>query len=419
MKFVHAADLHLDSPLCGLPRYEGAPLEAIRGATRRAFENLIDLCLEEGASFLLLAGDVYDGNWKDYSTGLFFLAGLVRLRAASIPVVLIRGNHDAESRIAKHLRLPENVRELSVRSPESFELPKLGVVVHGQGFATRAVTEDLTKTYPAPMRGAFNIGLLHTSAGGREGHENYAPCQVEALVAKGYDYWALGHVHRREVITRDPYVVFPGNLQGRHMRETGPKGATLVTVEDHRISSVEHRVLDVVRWCLVKVDATEAASGHDVVDLARASLAPALDDAEGRPLAMRIELSGATRAHAALTAATEQWQNEIRAAANDAGDGAVFVEKVLFRTRSTIDLGKIREQKDALGQLARTLHAIRASDHELRELLPELLDLKQKLPLELLQGEGAIALDETYLRDLLGDVEEMLIPRLLAKEPLL
>src|SRR6266511_4052139 len=102
MKFVHAADLHLDSPLRGLARYEGAPLQAIRGATRRAFENLIDLCLEEGAAFLLLAGDIFDGNWRDYSTGLFFAAQLSRLKATGIPVVLVRGNHDAESRITKH-----------------------------------------------------------------------------------------------------------------------------------------------------------------------------------------------------------------------------------------------------------------------------------------------------------------------------
>src|SRR5690242_9452537 len=95
MKFVHAADLHLDSPLRGLSRYEGAPVEAVRGATRRAFQNLIDLCLEEGAAFLLLAGDIYDGDWKDYGTGLFFLHQLARLRAADVEVVLIRGNHDA------------------------------------------------------------------------------------------------------------------------------------------------------------------------------------------------------------------------------------------------------------------------------------------------------------------------------------
>src|SRR5438552_1397988 len=245
MKFVHAADLHIDSPMRGLVRYEGAPLSAMRGATRRAFENLIDLCLEEKAAFLLLAGDIFDGSWRDYSTGLFFAMQLSRLRALDIPVVLVRGNHDAESRITKHLRLPSHVHELSVRAPESFEIPGAGVWVHGQGFATRAVTDDLAAAYPAAKRDALNIGLLHTSAGGREGHENYAPCRVETLVDKGYDYWALGHVHKREVLSEAPHIVFPGNLQGRHAREMGAKGATLVRVENG-IASALHRALDVV-----------------------------------------------------------------------------------------------------------------------------------------------------------------------------
>jgi DNA repair exonuclease SbcCD nuclease subunit len=294
MKFVHAADLHLDSPLCGLVRYEGAPLGAMRGATRRAFENLIDLCLEERAAFLLLAGDIYDGNWKDYSTGLFFAAQLSRLRAADIPVVLIRGNHDAASQITKHLRLPPHVHELSVKAPESFEIPNVGVWVHGQGFSTRAVTDDLAAGYPEARRGTFNIGLLHTSAGGREGHENYAPCRLETLVGKGYDYWALGHVHRREVLAEAPYVVFPGNLQGRHARETGPKGATLVTVSDGRIESVEHRALDVVRWTIVEVDVSRAADGHDVVDLASESIARALAESGPITVAARLRIVGST-----------------------------------------------------------------------------------------------------------------------------
>jgi DNA repair exonuclease SbcCD nuclease subunit len=418
MKFVHAADLHLDSPLCGLPRYDGAPLDAIRGATRRAFENLIDLCLEEGASLLLLAGDVYDGNWKDYNTGLFFRVQLARLREAGIQVVIIRGNHDAESQITRKLRLPEHVRELSWRAPESFELPGLGVVVHGQGFATRAVTEDLTQRYPAPVRGALNIGLLHTSAGGREGHENYAPCNVDALVAKGYDYWALGHVHRREVLRTDPHVIFPGNLQGRHMRETGAKGATLVTTHNQTIASAVHRPLDEVRWSRVKVDVSDASVGDDVLDLARAELESALVGCEGRLLAARIELIGATRAHAALVASTDSWTNEIRNAANDVGDGSILVERVVFGTRSTIDIAKIREQGDALGQLARRLRDLQASDAQLGELLSELTELKQKLPPDLVQTGGTIPLDVDYLRTLVGNVEQMLIPRLLSKESL-
>src|SRR6185503_917708 len=185
MKFVHAADLHLDSPLRGLARYEGAPVDEVRGATRRAFQNLIELCLDEGAAFLLIAGDIYDGDWKDYCTGLFFLNQLARLRAADIDVVLIRGNHDAQSQITKHLRFPENVHELAVNAPSSFDLPLHGVRVHGQGFRTRAVTDDLAAGYPDATRGLFNIGLLHTAVGGRPGHENYAPCRLPTLLAKG------------------------------------------------------------------------------------------------------------------------------------------------------------------------------------------------------------------------------------------
>jgi DNA repair exonuclease SbcCD nuclease subunit len=415
MKFVHAADLHIDSPLRGLCRYEGAPVESVRGATRRAFENLIDLCLEESADFLLLAGDIYDGDWKDYGTGLFFLNQLGRLRAADIPVVLLRGNHDAESRITKHLQFPENVHELSVSAPSSVDLPKIGVRVHGQGFRTRAVTEDLAASYPDATRGAFNVGLLHTAVGGRPGHENYAPCELPTLVAKGYDYWALGHVHTREVLSTAPYVVFSGNLQGRHMRETGAKGATVVTVHDGRIATVEHRPLDVVRWQKVRTDVTGAASGHDVVDLARASLERALAEAGGRVLAARVVLEGTSAAHAALRTNLEQYTSEIRLVAGDLG-GEVFIENVVVATQSPLDLAAVRAQNDAVGQLARSLHAMKTDPEAHALLAAELADLTQRLPLKLREGDDAVVLDARRLEALLTDVEAMLIPRLLAAE---
>ena len=415
MKFVHAADLHLDSPLCGLARYEGAPVEAVRGATRRAFQNLIELCLDEGAAFLLIAGDIYDGDWKDYGTGLFFLNQLARLRAADIAVILVRGNHDAESRITKHLRFPENVHELAVNAPSSFDLPKHGVRVHGQGFRTRAVTDDLAAGYPDATRGAFNVGLLHTAVGGRPGHENYAPCRLPTLVGKGYDYWALGHVHHREVLETEPYIVFSGNLQGRHMRETGPKGASLVTVDEGRVVSVEHRALDAVRWALVRTDVTGKDSGHDVVDLARESLERALAAAEGRVLAARVVLEGTTDAHATLRANQEQYTNEIRLAANDL-PGEIFIENIVLATRGAIDLARIREQDDAIGQLARSLHAMKNDPAAHAMLAAELAELTHRLPLKLREGADALVLDGARLAEIVADVEASLIPRLLAAE---
>ena len=247
MKFVHAADIHLDSPLRGLERYEGAPIEAVRSATRDALANLVQTAIDESVDLVLIAGDLYDGDWKDYNTGLFLVAQLRRLHEAGIRVLLISGNHDAASRITRALRLPESVTVFATSRPETVVLGDLEVAVHGQGYASQAVTCDLSVDYPEPVPGCFNIGLLHTSADGREGHEPYAPCTVPSLVARGYDYWALGHVHRREVLHRDPWIVFPGNLQGRHVRETGAKGATLVTVEDRRVVSVDHASWT---WCV-------------------------------------------------------------------------------------------------------------------------------------------------------------------------
>ncbi|RPJ77423.1 MAG: DNA repair exonuclease, partial [Desulfobacteraceae bacterium] len=197
MKFIHTADIHLDSPLVGLQGYEGAPVAEIRGATRRAFQNLVELAAAEKVDIILIAGDLYDGDWKDYNTGLFFSAQMARLRDEGIRVVIISGNHDAASQITKHLRVPENVTVLSVRSPETLMIEELGLAIHGQGYPVRAVTDDLAGAYPPAAPHHVNIGLLHTSLDGREGHEPYAPTTVSALLAKGYDYWALGHVHAR------------------------------------------------------------------------------------------------------------------------------------------------------------------------------------------------------------------------------
>jgi len=417
VKFVHAADLHVDSPLRGLDRYDGAPAARLRAATRRALENLVSMCVEEQVAFLLLAGDVFDGGWKDFSTGLFFASAMSRLREAKISVLMVRGNHDASSVITKNLRLPDNVRELSSKKPESVEVPGAGVWVHGQSFASRATTDDLAARYPAAVPGAFNVGLLHTCLDGREGHEPYAPTTLEIMRAKGYDYWALGHVHAREVLSTEPYVVFPGNLQGRHARETGPKGASLVTVEDGRVTNLEARALDVVRWEALEVDVSEATDAIEVVDLARAALVVASRAAEDRLLAARVTLVGQSKANGAMRRDLEKLVAELRASAIDAlGDG-VFVEKVKVLTRSPIDLARLREEQGAVGHLARRLAAIKADPKELADLVATFAELDKRLPPELREGDGAIALgDPAFLRSLVEDVEQSLLPRLLEGE---
>jgi DNA repair exonuclease SbcCD nuclease subunit len=294
-KFIHTADIHLDSPLRGLSRYEGAPVESIRGATREAFQGLVQTAIEEEVAFIVIAGDVFDGDWKDYNSGLFFASQMSRLREKGIKVYLLSGNHDAASRITKKLKMPGNVQSFSTRKPETKILKDLGVVLHGQGFARPEINENLAKKYPGAVDGLFNIGVLHTSATGRKGHEPYAACNVETLTSKGYDYWALGHVHKREVLCESPWIVFPGNIQGRHIRETGSKGCTIVNVDSDGAAQIEPLRLDVIRWAQLTVDCTGAETCEDAVQKVRSALEAELANSEGRMLAAsRSELKQRT-----------------------------------------------------------------------------------------------------------------------------
>jgi exonuclease SbcD len=416
LKFVHAADVHLDSPLRGLERYEGAPVAEIRTATRRAFENLVGLAIDEEAAFVLLAGDLYDGDWKDYSTGLFFSAQMARLEAAGIRVFVVAGNHDAASQITKVLRPPGNVKVFSTRRPETATLPDLGVAIHGQGFSHAAVTDDLSASYPPALPHLFNIGLLHTSLDGRPEHAPYAPCSADGLRSRGYQYWALGHVHTREVVSDDPWIVFPGNLQGRYARETGAKGATLVTVGDHG-AVLEHRDLDVFRWAASTADLDGAAAGVEVLERVRAALAVELARAGGLPLAVRLRLAGACPMHTALAGDADHWRQEIRSLANGFGEGALWIEKVLVETRPPSDRTAAFEREDALGGLLRTVRDLTAGDTELAELAALFAELRGKLPVELFaDGETLDPADPERLRGVLPAVKDLLLSRLLATE---
>ena len=409
--FIHAADLHLDSPLRGLDRYDGAPVDEIRGATRRAVENLVSLAISQSVDFLLIAGDIYDGDWRDYNTGLFFLAQMSRLRDSGVQVFFIRGNHDAASQITRRLALPDHVREFSTRKPQTITLDDLGVAIHGQGFSNRAVDEDLSQEYPAPVPGMLNIGVLHTSATGREGHDTYAPCTVEGLRSTGYDYWALGHVHTREILSEDPWVVFPGNTQGRHIRETGPKGCTLVTFEDDRIDTVVHHDLDVMRWERCDVDASQARSSADVLDLASSAIRNVVDEAEDLPVAIRLTVAGASDAHAELAAETERWTPEIRAQATDLSNGAVWIEKVRIRTESKVDLTQLRQQEGPLSGLLEALEGDGVGMDD--ELLAGLQELRQKIPLEALDTQDGLDFDTpSTQREVMTDVRQILLSKL-------
>ena len=411
--FIHAADLHLDSPLTGLETYPDAPVEQIRGATRRALDNLVDLAVSEQAAFVLLAGDIFDGSWKDFHTALFFAQRMSRLRDAGIQVFAVTGNHDAASTIGKNLSPPDNVRILSRNGPQSVHLEDLGVKVCGHSYSRREVSEDLAAGYPLADDHCFTIGLLHTALSGRAGHEPYAPTSVDVLTSKGYDYWALGHVHQREIVARDPWIVFPGAIQGRHIREQGPKGCTVVRVRDGQVEEVAHRDLDVLRWQMAVVD-LEGCEGQEQVWAAISrALESAREAGEGRPVAVRLELRGTTNMHNWLHDQEPLVHEECRTRA--AGLGDVWLEKIRLSTRPEFDPSRDLNPDSPLSGLFQAIQELRLSASS-SEQIPELADMLSKLPPEVKSGnEGFDPSHPAVLQDIQDQVKELLLGRLLRR----
>ncbi len=399
-RFLHAADLHLDSPLVGLAKKSAAAAARVEEASRRAFDALVDLAIAEDCAFVLIAGDLFDGEWRHYGTGVHFAGQMAKLAEAGIAVFVIFGNHDAENRFLSRLDFSDNVRRFASERPQTHVIETLDVAVHGQSFARRDVTDNLAAAYPPPIAGAFNIGLLHTACGGREGHASYAPCTVEQLRNHGYDYWALGHVHTREVLCERPAIVFPGNIQGRNPRERGPKGATLVTVEDGAITDLVHRDLDVLRFHEEAIDVAGAATSEDLRSLLRAGLTRAAAAGAGRPVALRLRLVGAGPLHDDLSRRRAMIAEEVETLA--AADGHdLWLEKLVIATspptapRAAVDAG-------LAGRLRTILADLVAEDRVAALIDARLAALESRIP------------EAAHRDDLLAEMRREIGPRAVA-----
>ena len=270
-RFVHTADIHLDSPLRSLALKDQDASELVANATRQSFARTIDLCLSEEVDALIIAGDLYDGELRSMKTAEFFSSEMRRLVEAGVQVFIIRGNHDAESRITRELQLPDGVHVFPSRG-NSIALEEKGVVIHGVSFANPQAPDSLLPSYPAKRPGYRNIGLLHTSLAGSPEHDTYAPCSLQNLLDMEYDYWALGHIHKRSVHNQTPCtVVMPGIPQGRHINEAGVKTVTLATIPPSGGVEIEDRVTSLVQFERLAIDLDGIEQWRDVVAASEAA----------------------------------------------------------------------------------------------------------------------------------------------------
>ena len=335
-RFIHAADIHLDSPLDHLRSLDEATARLVATASRRAVQRLVDTALEHQVAAVVIAGDLFDGPVRDASAALWVDSQFRKLTNAGVEVVLIRGNHDALSNASRSVKWSTGVIELGADKSTSHIIDKYGLAIHGQSFGARAVYENIAATYPEAHSGYFNIGMLHTSLAGNSGHDTYAPTTVDVLEGRGYDYWALGHIHLRteQSLSNRAWIGFSGNTQGRHVRESGPKGCYLVTVRDRQIAQTEFVPTDSVRWFELPVDVSLIDSLSDLGEMVCGACEGLQQQNADQHMAVRVRFSGASKLHAQLSTSVAR-QNVAAMLADKMREvGTIWLESVKVDTQA-------------------------------------------------------------------------------------
>ncbi|MBI4384645.1 MAG: DNA repair exonuclease [Nitrospinae bacterium] len=375
---MHCADLHIDSPFKGLSASHPALGEKLRNAAFRAFQNIVQLAIREEVDAVIVAGDVYDSADKSLQAQLKFRRGLEQLNAAGIPVFVAHGNHDPLDGWSASLKFPGNAHIFSGKRVESFPVERDGKTlahVYGISFPRRDVRENLARLFKRETREGLAVGVLHANVGGKPGHEAYAPCSVEDLEASGMDYWALGHVHAREIVRDDaPAVVYPGNIQARKWTEEGEKGCCLVTLYRDGPPDIRFVPTDVVRYCSDRLDISSCASLDDVMQCVRAKCEETLSRTGGRDAVFRLSLTGRTAINHELQRAgvVEDLMAEVQSSL-EGQEPAVWLE-LLLETRGTYDVDALRQGKDFIADLIAIYDQAARGDcrEEIRETLKPL-----------------------------------------------
>lgn len=417
-KFVHAADLHLDSPFVGVRSVQPAVADKLHGATFEAYNNIIDLCLSERVDALLVAGDIFDGADRSLRAQLMFAEGLNRLEAAGIRSFICHGNHDPLDGWEADIDLPAGCHRFgpTVTHVPAFEDNPNKVWIHGVSYPQREIRHNLTPEFGSAEPGPFHIGLLHANVGTDTGHDPYAPCSVQDLESTGFDYWALGHVHTRDIIKQDnPTIVYPGNPQGKHPNERGERGVYLVDVGDSGAVTTEFRAVDLVRWDTVSIDIANMQSDQDLLNTIDEKLSELRKSAEGRSLVVRLNLTGRGDLHTSLT--RPGYTSDILAQVNTdlmAQTPFVWCERIELSTGAGYDRDQLIQGPDFVADLLKLSDEAQSDDDaisEMKDLLSPLYNsnsaaryLRDSLP------------NDDEIRAMIADAEELCLAELIEAE---
>ena len=371
IRLLHTADIHLDSPLKSLALRDPELRQTVEAATRAALMRIIDLALSEQVTALLIAGDLFDGNARSASTAAFLTQQLERLQHAGIRVFYIKGNHDAENPITGALDLPENVHTFDARGGKVQLSDDLWI--HGVSFADRHAPESLLPRFSAPVAGAVNIAMLHSSLAGAAGHDVYAPCALSELTEAGFDYWALGHVHKRHVHSSSPWVVMPGMPQGRDIGEAGPKSVSLISVENGSIE-VQERATSVLEFVTSDLDISAVDSSDGLRLMLRAHLTDLRNTVTAQAGVVRLTLTGTPLNHWQILRDREFWAEQVAQLTREAG--ALWLDKLVLdfapAQASTETSSAVQELSELMVEIQAELGFAALAEDEIDKVMQDL-----------------------------------------------
>ena len=390
VSFVHTADLHLDSPLSALSLKDPALAELVGNATRATLTRIVNLCIEHKVHALLIAGDIYDGDQKSVHTAAAFLHQMRRLKTADIQVFIIRGNHDAKSGLGSALAMPENVHEFDGRGGKQ-SINNTNAVVHGVSFSKAHAKESLLPKFKPAVANHINIGMLHTSLAGSSNHDVYAPCSLNELINFGYDYWALGHIHKPKIHHEKPAIVMPGIPQGRDIGEDGPHSVSLVSINNNETRITNVNVCP-IQFEHITVNTDKLTEWSDLLDAIESSLRTKKETIKSDQLICRITLEGSS----SLSFLIERDLDVLLAFCRETGSeiGACWIETL--KNKCHTETSHSDHQTSILPQLSALIEAhVYNSDHIETLATAELRQLVKKMPNELRHLFGQTPEEET------------------------
>lgn len=370
LKFVHASDLHLASPFRGVSVESPAIAARLQNATFEAFDSVIKLCIDNAVDFLVVAGDVFDTADRNLRAQLHFHQGLKRLSDLGIASFVAHGNHDPLDGCSSALSWPSNV---TIFSAELSSVPfiknsKHLATVHGISFPSKVEERNLARLFPAHRQAndnAVQIGVLHCNVGSNTGHAAYAPCELADLHQSCLHYWALGHVHQYSVLSENPHVVYPGNTQGRSIRETGPRGCVLVNVSESNAITTAFHTTDSIRWFQANLSIENIDSMNVLGERIEKLVTGFRQQGQGRPVIVRIVLEGRGSLYRELVRdqAIEDCLQHCRDRFAQATPFA-WIEQIDVNCLPDIDLSAVALREDLVGSVMRVATRLASSDND-------------------------------------------------------